>query len=184
MDPRLESIYLHEIADECEFALLAVTEVNSLLRDGQTSTEHFFRAAQDFVQHAAAASRIVWPPQKAGVRAVTRGQHLQRVLQVDNTHPLQSSRSLRNHLEHFDERLDDWVQSTSQGNLLDRIILPHRSKINLGSVVNERDIFRLFETETLCYVFRGQEFDLQNICSGVEDMQNRTRARLRAIQHR
>jgi hypothetical protein len=137
MDSHVESAYLKELGDECEFALLALQEVDRAFKK-PFGTAEFFRCAQDFLQHSGAISRIFWPPSSAGARAKARGAHLQQALGVTHRHPLRT-RSLRNHLEHFDERIDDWAESSVDRTIADRIILPRREAI---SAINEKDIFR------------------------------------------
>ena len=180
MDSHVESAYLRELGDECEFALLSLQEMNRAFKE-PNGTVRVFRCAQDFLQHSGAISRILWPPPSAGARAKARGAHLTQALGVTDPHPLEK-RSLRNHLEHFDERIDDWAESSVNRNIADRIILPRREMFNLGSIMTEKDIFRMFESDTLHYIFRGEEFDMQALCDGIQDIQRRVQNQLGELQ--
>jgi hypothetical protein len=58
----------------------------------------------------ASVSRIYWPP--AGDRSVVaRGERLRTLAGLPVDHPLRT-RALRNHVEHIDERLDDWTHDS------------------------------------------------------------------------
>lgn len=115
------------------------------------------------------------------VVARARGAHLQASLGVDDSHPLKS-RSLRNYLEHFDEKLDDWAESSINRNMADQIIVPRRDMISFGTSGTDQDILRLFETDTANYIFRGEEFNLREICGGVENILCRAKERVKAIE--
>jgi hypothetical protein len=177
MDSHIESAYLRELGDECEFALLSLQEMNRAFKE-RNRTVRFFRCAQDFLQHSGAISRIFWPPPSAGARAKARGAHLKQALGVTDCHPLEK-RSLRNHLEHFDERIDDWAESSVNRTIADRIIVPRRQ---IMSTITETDIFRMFESDTRHYIFRGEEFDMQALYDGVQDIQRRVRQRVGDLQ--
>jgi hypothetical protein len=114
MDKFIESIYLDELISQAKSAISAVARMNITLT-GQGRTDEFFRDAQDLLQHAAAMSRILWPPAgKSGpktTRAKNRGDHLRARLEINESHILKS-RTLRDHLEHYDERLDDWAETS------------------------------------------------------------------------
>src|SRR5687768_13411075 len=104
----IETVYLRELMTQCESAKAAVRRMNELLAARQTA--EFFREAADLLQHAACISRLLWPAPKGNsaerVRAIERGQHLCSSLGVNDRHVLRG-RTLRDHLEHYDERLDD-----------------------------------------------------------------------------
>ncbi len=55
--------------------------------------------------YTASTSRIFWPPRN---KAKARGERLRKLVGIPKDHAL-SDRSLRDHIEHFDERLDDWL---------------------------------------------------------------------------
>jgi len=102
MDSHVEEAYLREILIQAEYAVVAVQNMNGLV--DAASPVLFFREAQCLLMHAAAVSRILWPPAKGSAVAVARGEHIRAALAVADTHSLRS-RTLRDHHEHFDERL-------------------------------------------------------------------------------
>lgn len=165
MDPHVEEAYLREILIQSEYGLLAVTSTNELVREA--SPVLFFREAQAFLAHAAAISRILWPPGKNNATAQARGLHLRTVLGVDDTHALRA-RTLRDHLEHFDERLDRWSQETTHGAIIDLHIGP--TSVIGGPAVGRGDFLRVYEPERKVFTFRGDEFDMQALVTGLEGL--------------
>jgi len=69
---------------------------------------------------AANISKALWGQ---GGRATTARQVLRQSLDVQDTSPLRDV-SVRNHLEHFDERLDRWYAKSAHRNYLDRMVGP------------------------------------------------------------
>ncbi len=179
MDKFIEKIYLDEILDECQFALMAIESMNSSLNMKEPTASLFFRASQDFLQHCGAISRIIWPPwirdRAKNLRAQSRGTHLSSILGLEDSHALKD-RSLRNLLEHYDESIDDWADTSPNKNIVDKMIIPRRSMIG-GSAIREGDLFRVFETETLTFFFRGSTFNIQLLCEGVQDARQKVIAR-------
>lgn len=170
MDVFLEEVYLRELRTQCGYAIASVDRMNEVLGD----PGEFFREAGDFLQHSSAVSRMLWPPSKKK-RAIARGRVLREGLGVPGSHVLQS-RTLRDHFEHFDERLDDWAKNSPNRNLIDNMIGP-RSAIG-GDAITDGDIMRMFEPDTKRLVFRGQPFDVQALVDGVIDIQRRADERL------
>ena len=183
MDRFIECIYLHELITQCENAVAAVERMNVLLTTQQNVASEFFREASDFLQHTSAASRLLWPPggsdKARRERANARGGHLRNSLGIDGDHILRSRR-LRDHLEHYDERIDDWAETSPNKNIVDNMIGP-RSAIG-GDAIKDTDIMRLYDPSTKKFVFRGKSFDIQELVSGVTDVHDRAVHRLAAIE--
>lgn len=64
-----------------------------------------FEKLRLILTYTASTSRIFWPP---GKKAKARGDRLRKLVGIPDDHAL-SDRSLRDNIEHFDERLDDWL---------------------------------------------------------------------------
>ncbi|MDD2775798.1 MAG: hypothetical protein PHU06_07575 [Gallionella sp.] len=73
----------------------------------QLPTKAILNELQNMVLQSAALSRYFWPVRK---NHESRGKYLREAFDVDELSPL-FSRDLRNALEHFDERLDNYVAS-------------------------------------------------------------------------
>lgn len=172
MTPFIETIYLTELLSQCDEAMEAVRRMNMAL--AAKEPRPFFRAASDFLQHAALASRMLWPPGRGNVwqrkSADMRGAHLRSSLDIGKTHGLRN-RDLRDHFEHYDERLDDWAENSPNKNIVDNMIGPRRA-IG-GDAIKDSDIMRLYDPATKQLVFRGESFDMQALVAAVEDVKGK-----------
>jgi hypothetical protein len=96
-----------------------------------------------------------------------RGQALRDEFGLQSNHPIEN-RELRNHFEHFDERLDDWAEkSKSRG--MATIIGPNRT-----AGIEDSDIIHHYDPATKIYSFRGKPFDVQKLVDGVDDIYQKT----------
>lgn len=179
MDPYFERIYREEIASECQHALRAIQGINATL-EHRAEVPLLFYHLHSFISHVAAVSRILWPPLKgdapAKARAKARGEHLCSVLGVDDAHPV-ASRALRNHLEHYDERVDSWVQDSTHHNLAPATVGP--AGVFAGPAMTSRDVLRQYDPAAKTFLFRGEPFPLQPTVSGLEDLLARLHQRAR-----
>lgn len=175
MDPHIEHAYVSELLNQCQAALAAVQRMDAAMQAAEART--FFQHAQAFVVHAAALSRLLWPPrirdQPRHDLAQRRGSHLRQQFQIGSGHPLED-RSLRNHVEHFDERLDDWASSSTSFSLLDLNIMP----VNAVSGAVPTDNFRQYDPQTFTFYFRGDAFELPPIVCSVDQLAQQAEARL------
>jgi hypothetical protein len=142
-----------------------------------------FREAQGFLTNAAAVSRILWPPRvhdpNGNTVAKSRGLHLRTVLGIDDNHPLRT-RTLRDHFEHFDERLDRWSQETTHGGIVDLHIGP--TAVIGGPAIGKTDFLRVYEPDRKIFIFRGDEFDIQQLVTGLEQLKAAVIARMETLR--
>ena len=177
MDEHVAQIFLTEIASQGESAFLAINEMNEAIASPGDGNRRFFRAAHYFLIHAAALSRILWADgSKEAVRA--RARHLRQLLGLPDEHVLKSRR-LRNHIEHYDERLDDWIDKSRNHNIVVDMIGP-RNAIG-GDGIDDSDIFRSYDPATKTFYFRGERFDIQEIADGISEVYQHSAGELRRI---
>jgi hypothetical protein len=107
-------IMLSFAATECRRALNSLGEVEALAavriarEEGGEAREcqRVFDHIRLGLQMAANVSRLFWPPRNAD-----RGAYLRAITGIADDHGL-SDRTLRNHIEHIDERLDEWTETS------------------------------------------------------------------------
>jgi hypothetical protein len=144
MDNHAKAVFLRELRTQSLMSINALNALRVIVRriNEQVNipcekrnvmhAEHF-RTIHSFLTHLSNVSRLIWPPssfkkdcycnkQKAqGMKcghclARFRAETIQEELVLQNSeHPLKD-RSLRDHLEHFDERLDSWQQTSERRN--------------------------------------------------------------------
>jgi hypothetical protein len=181
MDEFIEGIYLRELVAQCEFGVGSVQRMNKVLENHGSPSE-FFREAGDFLQHSSAVSRLLWPPggnsRQKKKRAKTRGGYLRKALEITDDHCLED-RTLRNHFEHFDERLDDWAETSLHKHMVDNNIGPRNA---LGNSIKDQDIMRWFDPATRMLIFRGEQFDVQALVDGLTNVQSKAQKRLETLE--
>lgn len=181
MDDFLQEVYLGQVAAECEHCFRAIGELNDIL--AKKKEGDLFVPVRALIHHAAAVSRIFWPPggkdKLARQRSQRRGDALRRALNIKSPHPVQS-RSLRDHFEHFDERLDEWAEKSKNRNIVDRLVGPC-SAIG-GDAISDTDIINHYDPATNTYYFRGESFNIQTLATGMDDIYKRIRLKLQELQ--
>lgn len=119
MDLLHQLIYLQEIQAQCRMALQAGNALNQALartdpkqsnEEGAMWTAEVFRNVHSMLTHVANISRLLWPGEHVkSQRRKMRAHELRALLQLPHCgHPL-GKRSIRDDLDHFDERLDCWA---------------------------------------------------------------------------
>lgn len=69
--------------------------------------------AQNIVSHAAAISRYFWPSNNEKMHKL-RGQRLREAFEIHESNPIKN-KDVRNFVEHFDEKLDDYLKENFAG---------------------------------------------------------------------
>lgn len=127
---------------------------------------------QEALAHAGAVSRFFWPSMgtrdtPAGRHAKARGEKLRNAFGITETHPLHS-RSLRNAIEHFDERLDDFLQRDPYGTLVTEHVGPHQL-VDVEAV----HVLRLVDPEEKVFVLFGERHSFAGIRDSLGEIANR-----------
>ena len=190
MDDRLRDVFLSELKKQCEFAMSGASQINNALigtrkvgnspEEAKLCHNEVFRGLHSFLTHSSNISRILWPPlpQKRKKETnsdfkkrcqklprVDRSKTIKKFLDFDDGHVLKERR-LRDHLEHYDERLDDWGENSEHRNIVTDMIGDPGAIVG----IDERDRMRTFNPNGAKYIFRGEEFDVQTIASAVDEL--------------
>jgi hypothetical protein len=153
--------FLGEIEIEARYCVAAATEVEHAL--ASRDVDETFRALHSLLAHAAMISKLLWPPKvrsaPKAARMRKRAEHLLQALSLpDDVCEILQSRTLRNHIEHFSERLDDWAALGPQG-LMDRNIGPQSAFVGFGTSVK----LRHYDPDTRTYYFGDEPFGIERI---------------------
>lgn len=190
MDDFLKGVYVSEVKKQCEFGLAAVKYLNHALQqvnnrelardESQFYYSEVFRQIHSLLTHASNVSRMFWPPspkQKKNetdqdyenrllkIDKVVRGRVLKVEYGLDDSNPLKN-RTLRDHLEHYDERLDHWRNNSVNRNIVSDTIGPPNAIVGLA----ETDMMRWFDPTRNVFKFRGEEYDLQGIAASIDQL--------------
>jgi hypothetical protein len=140
-----------------------------------------FKEIHSFLTHSSNVSKIFWPEVSGSVprdedkrnrrqRTIDRGDYLRTLYNIPSgsASPLWS-RELRNHLEHFDERLDNFLYDHEINNAHSP-----RVDMNIGPLLTPMSgfaptsILRNFDDMAGTFSFRGEEYDLTPLALAVK----------------
>lgn len=166
MELMLLRIFQRQVADQCRFTLAAVPLINQVLQEQEKNQDQLWIGCQMFVVGSGNASKALWGDGRNRQKISEGRLPLRESLNVDDTSPL-FSLELRNHFEHYDERIDRWWKNSPRHNHVDRMIGPPSAI----SGIDDEDRFRVLDPsgpDGPQIVFWGQTFDLQPIASECE----------------
>lgn len=118
-----------------------------------------FYGVQNLLNAGANISKALWGQ---GGKLSSDRQELRDSIGVDDDSPLREV-TMRNHYEHFDERLDQWWQKSANHNHVDRNFYPHSAIANFDDLDN----FRNLDPATNILTFWGQDFNLESLVTEV-----------------
>lgn len=154
----LKRLFVFELKHQCN---VAITAYNEMIRSisGQNG-DNVWSTLESFLTAAAKIAKIFWPF-KSKPEYEKRGQELRTLFKVEETVAFRN-RCPRNYLEHFDERLEDWVIQTKDHNVVDRGILPNASFFT-GNV----DYLRVFFSRNRVFTCGNDEYELDPIYDSI-----------------
>lgn len=143
-------IFQEQVRDQSQAVLVAAEQISQALATGDN--RRLFLACQNLLAGAANVSKMLWS--QNGKRTDER-RVLRESLGVADDSPLKS-RAMRNHLEHLDERIDAWWDTSTSHNYVDRMIGPPES---IGGF-SDGDQFRVYDPTRHQMVFLGTRYDI------------------------
>lgn len=131
-----------------------------------------FELIQEALTHAAAMSRYFWPSRTKGKYTLhkLRGDALRKKFDVSD-HSVLKDRKIRDFLEHYDERLDEFLLNDPVGYFFPTPI------INSADIANEPigNIFKLIDPQTYRIVLLNETFELEPIILEVSSILEKLR---------
>lgn len=156
--------FIAELQLQCCFAHLASLHLTNLFANPPTTVEEnrFYPESIWYELHgllvaAGNISKIFWPDRGGDPQ---RGETLRRDFNILEDSPL-SSRALRNHFEHVDERIEN---SKASGNI----------DLNIGpELLPAEQVFRHFIPQPAQVIFDGRRYDLKPLMQAIRELQTR-----------
>jgi hypothetical protein len=124
-------------------------------------------SVHEALTHVAALSRFFWPASKKSLPQA-RGQRLRQAFDIEDDCPLHD-RELRNALEHFDERLDEYLIGNLAGNIFPGPMVD-TAALAQDSITK---IFRLVDPEWNLFVLLGEQHSFGGVHEMVVDIFNK-----------
>jgi hypothetical protein len=158
--PMFELFYLTSIVYVAERCLSSYAEYKEAL--ASKSRDVIFSRMQDTIAYAGGVARFFWPTKRGGRLAAKRGETLRSFFQIDSSSPI-SDKSLRNTLEHFDERLDEFLVENDAGGFVVQAIVGDLEDYAERTV----KVFKLIDPEKRTIVILNERFEYQPIINEV-----------------
>ncbi|MBL0402351.1 hypothetical protein JKG68_00035 [Microvirga aerilata] len=164
--PQYEAFYIHSVMYAADCSANAFERYKIAVEEYESPTI-IVAIVQEALTHAAALSRFFWPilSKKGDPLREARGAALRGAFGLDERCPLYS-RSLRNAIEHYDERLDSFL-------LVDRVgsFFP-TPLVNTHKLADDviRHIFKMVDPDEEIFVLFGEKYELSPIRDAVFDV--------------
>lgn len=171
INPPFEAFYIESMLWHTNSALDAVEVVGNWIAFVSTGDaralglpkEKLFEQLQLIVQHAASLSKYLWPI-RGGKHSIhqKRGRKIRSALQTSENSALKC-RKLRDGMEHFDEKLDKYLEKNQVGEFLPSDV---RADVPVSEV--PLHVFKGFYINPRVFVLLGNEYELLPIITEVE----------------
>ncbi|MCI4032291.1 hypothetical protein [Dickeya dianthicola] len=160
--------YIQSMLFNTTSALQAVDRASKYIKaitDGKTGPQdrkdELLDCLQNFINHSAAVARYFFPSMigKKGENNLhkNRAEFLRKIFDVTEDSPLHDKK-LRNAIEHFDERLDLYLEDGIVGNIFPSLILNKPEETDVP-----HHIFRTFYLNDGIYQVLGEKHNVQPI---------------------
>jgi hypothetical protein len=160
MDLHLLRIFQKQVLVQCEFMRFAAYDLNESLKI--RNAKRTFYSLQNFLNATANVSKALWG--QNDLRLEER-KALRESIGVPDDSPLRVV-ALRNHFEHFDERLETWWRDSTTHSYIDFNLTP-KTTVN-NPALKDIDWFRNFDPSTTNVYFWGQQFNVQELIDEVQ----------------
>ena len=180
------SIYMGELVHQAETLEIAAGQFNEGLHSRDSdNVRRIFAAVQSLLGAAAMMSKLLKPdppgfrwdgsplsPEETRQRklSIDRGKQLRDALLVKGDHPI-TQRSVRNAFEHFDDRLDRYLEANPTASVVDLYVGP------AGGIVVDPPIpyLRHVDNETLMVSVLDKSVNIQSLYDAAKDVGDRAR---------
>lgn len=156
-------VYLLQIHQQCEFALYSYEKMDEISSDCIVSGAKFWCYAQSMLSCTANISKYLWGRKYGEDRELIR-----KLLDIQDDSPLKD-RQVRNHIEHFDERLLQWEKRIQDDEIY--------TDAGIGTEDSYNDYtytpFRYYAMDTNIIYFKDLKFDINNMVVEIRRVRNR-----------
>ena len=146
-------------------ALNAIERFDAMNPDDPESHRAILNCLQEIVSYTAAISKFFWPQDEK--KCKWRGDQLKKAFQIEDDSPL-GPRTLRNSLEHLDERLDKFFKTEFAG-----YIYPEFVGTSGGDDGVATCFFRAYFSDTGEYRILNDVFDVSAVRDAIADLNDK-----------
>ena len=172
--PLYEAFFIMSMNLYCESALDSIEEIGSVFEHAYEEKDRevidqnmdlILNNLQNIIMQGASLSRFFWPS-KSGENNIhkKRGQYLRKVFSIKETSPLKN-RTLRNSIEHFDEKLDTYFSEMRVGYTVNKYI---GAEPDPNGVKNH--FFRAYFIDTATFEILGQKLKIEPLMNEIYEI--------------
>lgn len=162
LKPLAELVFVGEIVTQSKIAAYAAGRLAESSDPIET-----WSSIQSVLVAAGNVSKILWPARKPFKQ---RGEQLRDLIGLDD-HNLLSDRTIRNHFEHYDERVDEWFDGNDSAVYMDSGIEPREQ--HPWSL--QRPFHRSYDPVSQILRFRDESIDLAAILAALAEIREKCR---------
>jgi len=168
--PIFEAFYLESIVYAAERALSAFNRFDEAYARGDQDNLAVANV-QEALTHTGELSRIFWPSRDNGISS-DRGEKLRQAFGLGDDSPLKN-RSLRDTLEHFDERLDIYLKQFPVGQ-----IIPSSIVGMISAIPKPIRAFRLLDPHNSTFVVLDEVYEFGSLRDSTKNILQKAREKL------
>ncbi|HAZ13255.1 MAG: hypothetical protein A2X86_00495 [Bdellovibrionales bacterium GWA2_49_15] len=163
--PPYRAFYEESLRSRITSALNSVEIVNSIIQtlpNKENLPADWRRILLDEMQNiviqAGAISKFFWPP-RDGEKSLhkKRGEYLQKIFKVQQNSPLKS-RTVRDHIEHFDEKLDRYLQIPIAGHIFPELVASFEQSDGIP-----QHIFRGYYLDSCIFQILNEKIEINSL---------------------
>ena len=159
-DQTLLLVFRSQLFIQCDYVNRATSALrDSLIKDDAPGV---FFSLQNLLVSAANIGKLLWG---SGVTNASQRLRLREQLNIPENSILHEMK-MRNHYEHFDERIERWAKQSVSGHFLD-----HNVMSIMGVDEPVIDWFRVYDPHREILSFWGDTFDLGKLLEAVADLE-------------
>jgi len=152
IDPFNEVFYIESLLNKTRSILNDVESLNDIWKNGNHDCQNddmILDLFQNIILNAGGISRFFWPSKNTGNYKI-RAEKLREVYLVSDSSVLKN-RDMRNFIEHFDEKLDDFLKEFNSGKVMTKYVGPmfysYDTTLFFRAFIFDKHIFKMFNVE-------------------------------------
>ena len=171
-------LLISELRTQCMFALIAYNDLiksleslESIASRDKEKLDRCWYSIEAFLIAVANISRILWPSSPGGSavpsEVSSQRENLRNLLALDDSSPLKPRR-LRNYLDLYEVRIEEWAATLTDRILIDSNIVP--IDFLSGTDPNQIASMRNFDPQTRTLYFADEKYELEKVVKAVSQL--------------
>lgn len=168
IQPIYKAFYIQSMLFNSSTAIAAMEHANIMLGLVEDEDEipsdmkdEILNSVQSIIMHSAALSRYFWPVRERIELHKKRGDQLRKTFKMTDDSPLKN-RTLRDHLEHFDEKLDNHLQQVIVG-----YIFPKYVGFSPSGDEPPHHLFRAYFIDTGVFQILNEKYEMEPLINEI-----------------